>query len=807
MSGIVCTSRKGTFVNRATKTALTAALPFMMLPLTVAGPLPTASAAAVELPPGPATVLHTGPTPWSTPNNLGGIICELERECREVYYQWVLPFGTFEPGLAENLKTMNFALNNTAGDKVAYGFSGGARVVSKWLKDNADSTAISPEELSVVLLGNGGRKYGGLNGWYYGDSLMTPTDTQFSVLDVARQYDPIADFPDNPFNLLALANAISAFGNVHMKYSEADLNAPGNYVWKEGNTTYVYIPTAQLPLLAGLRTWGMGALADQLEAPLREIIDKAYKRDYLAGADIIGEPAGDDSDTSGTTGTSGTSGTPVRPVAAAIPTGPGEACSGYNTDGCDIHKDQNYTPITAPNLDNPAWQNVLPNLFNALISVPRAYLDGLNDLSHALKVTGSWWVYTPTNVLGYDPADPPKITSITNLLIPFKPLSNALGEHVSWWAKANLPMDAGCTGTAPPTCKDANSILSKMFLAPIWDLIAGYKFPELNNPVSGEEGQVGDEIPGQTGDPVPWSGKPVQLNPWDPVYSTLNYLFAPPEQNRPKAITLTEVVQSVVRFTKAVWLDFNPFVPGSFLWKGFPYTLVTPFIKPFVKFLCPTCDPDNPGDPTPFGEDPETTGGTEGTTLLASSTKTTEAASDEGTEGEEAKGDSVVSDAVNDLLKKFKLAPQDETPVDEKAGDEVTDETPTEETPTEETPVEQTPVDDEGKTETGAPGETKPETGVDEGKPGDTDEAEDTDKDATDEADDKDADKDKADDKDAEKDADKDKADKAEDSEKPATGGKHRKADKETDGSEGKSDTGAKKESAGAKSGGADSGE
>ncbi|MGP4054717.1 PE-PPE domain-containing protein [Mycobacterium sp. 4D054] len=767
-------------MNRATKTALTAALPFMMLPLTVAGPLPTAAAAAVELPPGPATVLHTGPTPWSTPTNFGGIICELERECREVYYQYVMPLGTFEPGLAENVKTMNFALNNTEGNKVAYGFSGGARVVSKWLEDNADSTAISPEELSVLLVGNGGRKYGGINGWFYRDSLMTPTDTPFSVTDVAREYDPIADFPDNPFNLLALANAISAFGNVHMKYSEADLNAPGNYVWTEGNTTYVFIPTAQLPLLAGLRTWGMGALADQLEAPLRAIIDKAYKRDYLADAEVIGES--DDEDDAN----------PVQPVAAAIPTGPGEACSGYNTDGCDIEKDQSYTPITAPNLENAAWQNVLPNLFNALISVPRAYLDGLNDLSHALEVTGSWWVYTPTNVLGYDPADPPKITAVTNLLIPFKPLSNALGEHVSWWAKANLPMDAGCTGTAPPTCKDANSILSKMFLAPIWDLVNGYKFPELNNPVSEEEGAAGEEIPGQTGAPVPWSGEAVQLNPWDPVYNTLNYLFAPPEQNRPEPITFTEVVESVVRFGKALWLDFNPFVPGSFLWKGYPYTLVTPFIKPFVKLLCPSCDPENPGDPTPFSDAPEnaeeqgvqSTEGAEDTALLASSTE----AADEGTASEEGtEQDSVVNTAVNDLLQKFKLAPQEEeaAPVDEKSGDEAGQEQPADEV-TDETPA----AEDEGKTETGTPAETKPDTGVDEGKDeaGDPTETEsDAESDAADE--------------------DQDKGAVSEDSEKPSTGGKHRKTDTADSSNESTSGADSNKESAGASSGGSDSGE
>ena len=787
-------------MNLATKTALTAALPFMMLPLTVAGPLPTAGAAAAELPPGPATVLHTGPTPWSTPNNLGGIICELERECREVYYQYIVPLGTFEPGLAENVKTMDFALNNTPGDKIAYGFSGGARVVSKWLEDNAETTEVSPDELSVVLLGNGGRKYGGINGWWggYGDSLMTPTDTQFSVLDVASEYDPIADFPDNPFNLLALANALAAFDGVHMKYSDVDLDAAGNYVWTEGNTTYVFIPTSQLPLLQGLRTLGLDALADQLEAPLREIIDKAYDREYLDDAEVIGESEEGDSEST------------VQPVAAAIPTGAGEACSGYNTDGCDINEEQSYTPITAPDLDNPAWQNVLPNLVNALVSVPRAYLDGLNDLSHALEVTGSWWVYTPTNVLGYDPADPPKITAVTNLLIPFKPLSNALGEHVSWWAKANLPMDAGCTGTAPPTCQDANSIVSKMFLAPIWDLVSGYTFPELNNPVNEEEGAAGEEIPGQTGDPVPWSGESVQLNPWDPVYNTLNYLFAPPEQNRPEPITFTEVVESVVRFGKAVWLDFNPFVPGSFLFKGYPYTLVTPLLKPFVKLLCPSCDPEHPEDPTPFdGELPpsseEGTQGSDATTLLASSTETTEGTAADEESAPEAEGEDVVSGAVADLLEKFKLAPQDETAVDETADEadqeqpaaEAPDETPAAEAPDEtpaaeapdETPAAEVPdeapdAEDEGKPETGDSAEAKPEAGADEAedKP-DTVETE-------------------------------DKVTESDDAEKPSTGGKHRKdddADASTGSQDGaaesKSDTDSNKESAGASSGGSDSGE
>ena len=209
-------------------------------------------------------------------------------------------------------------------------------------------------------------------------------------------------------------------------------------------------------------------------------------------------------------------------------------------------------------------------------------------------------MYTPTNVLGFDAADPPKITAVTNLLIPFKALSNPLAEHLSWWAKANMPMNAGCTGTAPPTCQDANAILSKMYLAPIWDLIAGYTFPKLNNPVSAAEGAAGEEIPGSEGAPVPWSGARIQINPYDPVWNVVNYFFADPQQNRPEPIKLSEVVDTFVRVAKGLWQDFYPFVPGSFLWKGYPYTLVTPLLKPFVKVLCPSCDPQHPEDPTPF---------------------------------------------------------------------------------------------------------------------------------------------------------------------------------------------------------------
>lgn len=291
-------------------------------------------------------------------------------------------------------------------------------------------------------------------------------------------------------------------------------------------------------------------------------------------------------------------------LAAAV----GGACSSYNIEGCDIWAPQSYTPVTYdPNAG--LWRNVPANLVNAVISIPRALVDGLNELSYGFEVTGSWWVYTPTNVLGFDPADPPKVSALMNLLIPFKPLSQPLGEGLTWWARANLTMNEGCTGTAGPVCPDPNALLATMFQVPTTTMINGFRFPDvIPDPVSPLEGSMGNPLPadypGNIDRQVPWAGAYVQINPLDPEYSVLNYLKADPSTNRPEPVTIPEIVSSLTRFAKASKLDFYPFVPMSFLLKGWPYTALTPLFKPFLPWLCPDCNPLNPAWPPGATEQP-----------------------------------------------------------------------------------------------------------------------------------------------------------------------------------------------------------
>lgn len=280
-------------------------------------------------------------------------------------------------------------------------------------------------------------------------------------------------------------------------------------------------------------------------------------------------------------------------LAAAV--GNGQPCSGYNTDGCDINAPVTYTPLVLDQSGSPA--NIAANILNLVAGVPRAVVDAVNELSYALEVTGNWWVYSSTNVLGFDPADPPKITALVDLLIPFKPISHATGEQLAWWGRSNLTMNEGCTADVGPHCTDLEALLSTMFLAPIWKLAAGYQFGKLFNPVSAEETAIGNEIPGSVGAELPWSEAYVKLDLLDPAYALINYLQADPSSNTPTPVTPTDVVVTLDRLRKALKLGFNAFVPMSFLLKGWPYTALTPLFKPFVPLLCPTCNPVDPGLP------------------------------------------------------------------------------------------------------------------------------------------------------------------------------------------------------------------
>lgn len=214
-------------------------------------------------------------------------------------------------------------------------------------------------------------------------------------------------------------------------------------------------------------------------------------------------------------------------------------------------------------------------------------------LGRNLRYTGSWWVYSQTNILGTDPADPSRYQAITNLLVPFPALSVPLGNMVAAIAASQLPMSTGCTGTGVGACDDPTSILSKMFdLRNVVALFSpeGYTFPETRAGITcSEDGQC--YVKDEDGPEVPWSGQNVKLDPAAPFTSFYNSLTKTPDYTEIEPVTPELVTGSLVSIGNGLNIDFNPFVLGT------QCAICAPFVP----------NPDNKPIPGPVLEDPDTT--------------------------------------------------------------------------------------------------------------------------------------------------------------------------------------------------------
>ncbi|MEI7544649.1 MAG: PE-PPE domain-containing protein [Mycobacteriaceae bacterium] len=188
---------------------------------------------------------------------------------------------------------------------VIFGYSQGATVASI---EKSQLSMLSPEDqanINFVLIGNPNRPNGGLfeRLAMFGTvpildatfGMPTPTNTDMSTVDVAFQYDGVADFPLYPINLLADLNATLGFWYIHGSYLAPDgrnpdelpngltptelaaaIADPANQQRLAGSdTTYVLIPTPNLPLLQPLREFGAFTHTEFLTTPLIDLIQPA----------------------------------------------------------------------------------------------------------------------------------------------------------------------------------------------------------------------------------------------------------------------------------------------------------------------------------------------------------------------------------------------------------------------------------------------------------------------------------------------------------------------------------------------------
>ena len=199
----------------------------------------------------------------------------------------------FDQSVGQGVVNLNQAINaQPAGESlVVFGYSQSARIAS--IQKGNLAAAGSTLPVSFVLIGNPNRPNGGILERFEGLQIplagitfdgATPTDTTFKTVDVTRQYDGWSDFPNNPLNPFATANAIAGIQYLHSDYQSVGLG-DALYQGSYGDTDYYMIPSQRLPLLMPLDQAGVPSpLVTMLDAPTRVLVEAGYDRTVSPGA-------------------------------------------------------------------------------------------------------------------------------------------------------------------------------------------------------------------------------------------------------------------------------------------------------------------------------------------------------------------------------------------------------------------------------------------------------------------------------------------------------------------------------------------
>jgi hypothetical protein len=218
-----------------------------------------------------------------------------------VNIEWPAYLGTLDDSVAEASDDLYAHITTTDGPKIAIGASGSTFVMNEVMRrlaadPNPDKP--SPQDISFVIIGDGERglipalvPLIGVDIPLINYRAKPIPVTPYDAIVVKGEYDGLADWPDRPWNLLAVANAwlgspgVEGFGEIHWDSIFANLDTlPAKNVTIEvntagGTTTTYLVPTAELPMLYPLHAMGVPQEAiTVLNAVLKPIVDAGYSR-------------------------------------------------------------------------------------------------------------------------------------------------------------------------------------------------------------------------------------------------------------------------------------------------------------------------------------------------------------------------------------------------------------------------------------------------------------------------------------------------------------------------------------------------
>ncbi|BBZ66361.1 hypothetical protein MINS_17900 [Mycolicibacterium insubricum] len=222
--------------------------------------------------------------------------------------------GLDGPSIGESVDVGEENLLNairTGGPGRAMGLSEGALVVNAVKARLAnDPSAPPPDQLKFATFGDPIAKHA------FGESFLTqmfavgdvvpamdyripaPVESQYDTDQFVSAYDSIADFPDRPDNLFALANSIAglASGHTAVAFTNPSMVPPQNirttYNSRGARTTTYLIPEQHLPLVLPFKYLGYDDnTLNRLDAILQPRVDAGYSRnDDPATAPIQVDP-------------------------------------------------------------------------------------------------------------------------------------------------------------------------------------------------------------------------------------------------------------------------------------------------------------------------------------------------------------------------------------------------------------------------------------------------------------------------------------------------------------------------------------
>lgn len=192
------------------------------------------------------------------------------------------------------------------GDTVI-GYSQGAAIAQQLKKILAGDPSVSGADYAFITFGDPTNSKGGEMPFMrshrinLGDilpPLAADDETMFTTITVAQEYDRIADFPDRPWNLAAVYNALlSAEDHLGYRVAWSDIaehqRAAGVHFdgtldrdrvitternSKGGHNIHVLVKSETLPLTRPLRSgisW-LDRVVDAIDTPLRWLIDAGY---------------------------------------------------------------------------------------------------------------------------------------------------------------------------------------------------------------------------------------------------------------------------------------------------------------------------------------------------------------------------------------------------------------------------------------------------------------------------------------------------------------------------------------------------